>query len=294
MARLLREPLVQFLIGGALLYAALALFSPEQLDPDDPYTIRVSDPALVTYLQYQDKAFDPASAQKILSGLSAPEKELLTEEFIRDEIMVREAFALGLDQNDEVIRQRLIQKMDFIFQGFPEDAAEISEAELTSYFEANQSQYEIPASATFTHIFYNTRTRTAEAAMTAAQDQIKAFTNQPASFEDAGEFGDRFYFLRNYVDRSQRMIEDHFGTEMADQIFNQVPNGTWAGPFTSKYGVHLVYLRDKTAARTPELAEVAGEVLADIERERRDKARKQAYAARAKAYTIEHASGASD
>jgi hypothetical protein len=294
MIRLLREPLVQFLIGGAMLYAALWLFSPEQLDPEDPYTITVSDAALVTYLQYQDKAFDPASAQEILSGLSKAEKELLIEEFIRDEIMVREATALGLDQNDEVIRQRLIQKMDFIFQGFPEDAVEITEAELTAYFEANKERYEIPAAATFTHIFYSKRTRTLEESMAAAQSQLKTFTAKPAPFEDAGKFGDRFYFLRNYVDRSQRMIEDHFGAEMVGQIFTQASMGVWSGPFVSKYGVHLIFLRNKTPSRTPELTEVTDEVLADIERERRDAARKRAYAARAKAYTIERNTGAED
>lgn len=286
MSRFLKEPLVQFVLGGALLYIALTFFSAEEAGEDDPFHIIVSEANLLTYLQYQDKAFDAAQAQRILDGIDAKARQALEDEYIRDEIMVREALALGLDQNDDVIQQRLIQKMDFIFQGFADTEQSIPEADLITYYNANKNNYIEDATATFTHIFFATNdqdTRAASTKATALQETLNA-NNIP--FEDAGKYGDRFYFLKNYVSRPGKMIRDHFGNEIAEYILGTNTYNQWVGPLQSEYGSHLIMIRSVKAARIMALSEVANQVLDDLRRVRLDEARRAAFEKVAQKYTV--------
>lgn len=282
----LRQPFVQFLLGGAFLYSALVLFGPDG-GGDDPYRIEVDDAALLTYLQFQDKAFDETQARQLLAGLDAESRTRLVEEYVRDEIMVREAIALGLDQNDDVIRQRLIQKVDFVFQGFADEDTAPSDSELTAFYTQNRERYQTPAQATFTHVFFNARNRDRSAAQSAAEALLVELNAQNIPFEAAGAYGDRFFFLRNYVERSDQLIRDHFGTEMADRIFAATPDNKWIGPFSSQYGEHLVMLRNRSDARILSLEEVLTQVAEDLMRERRDEARIRAYTERAKKYSVQ-------
>ncbi len=287
MAHFLRQPLVQFLIGGALLYAALIAFGPRENEGDNSYLVVVDDPALLTYLQYQDKAFDTAQARQLLSSLDGIGRARLETEYIRDEIMVREAVALGLDQNDDVIRQRLIQKMDFIFQGFSDKKKDtISNADIEAYYASNNSRYQQPAQATFTHIFFDGRDRGLDEAKHEAETVLAQLNEDQVPFEQAGQFGDRFFFLRNYVERSDRLVADHFGPEMAAQIFAADASSAWTGPFQSKYGYHLVMMRSKQPVQILPLEAVASQVIVDMERDRLDAARLAAYQRTADNYTV--------
>jgi len=286
MMKLIREPLLQFMLIGLLFYAAFAVFAPENQRTTDAGTIRVNDEALAVYLQIQDKAFDREGAAKALSSLDAEGRRRLEAEFIRDEIMVREALKLGLDEGDEVIRGRLIQKMDFIMQGFAANEKTVSEADLLTYFTAHKQDYQRGAEATFTHIFFSIKNRSIEEATAEAATLLPILNQTAIAFEKAGEYGERFYFLRNYINRPKRLINDHFGPEMTAQIFAGEPNGKWAGPYQSQYGAHLVMLRNITPARSPELAEVADQVLADIRRARSDEERAKALEKLAEKYTI--------
>ncbi len=285
MSSVFRQPFVQFLISGAALFLALSWFGGEN-ELDDQYQIVVDDRALLTYLQFQDKAFDQAQATQILTSLNPEARSRLIEEYVRDEIMVREAISMGLDQNDDVIRQRLVQKIDFIFQGFVDESTEPNQAELQAFFEQNQDRYRAPAQATFTHIFFNVRDRERDAAKAMATGLLSELKSKNAPFEAAGEYGDRFFFLRNYVDRSEKLIEDHFGPEMTEQIFALPPGDTWAGPFSSRYGEHLVLLRNRSAARDLGFEEVARQVAEDFMIEKRNEARVNAYEERAKKYRV--------
>ena len=286
MAHFIRQPLVQFLIGGALFYIALAAFGPNENEGDNSYLVVVDDPALLLYLQYQDKAFDDDQASQLLSSLDEVGRARLVAEYVRDEIMVREAVSLGLEQNDDVIRQRLIQKMDFIFQGFGGEKEDITNVDIETYYVENSSRYVQPRQATFTHVFFNGRDRGADVAKQDAQTALVQLNEGQVSFEQAGKYGDRFFFLRNYVERSDRLISDHFGSDMADQVFAAEPTGSWIGPIQSKYGFHLVMMRGKQPAKTLALEAVADQVLADMERDRLDATRLAAYQRAEENYTV--------
>ncbi len=282
-----RQPLVQFLLGGIVLYGLLLASNAGGQGDEGDKNITVTQASLLTYLQFQDKAFDAAQARELFNSLDDEARARLVDEYVRDEIMVREAVDLGLDENDDVIRQRLIQKMDFLFQGFADDMAAPDEDVLADYFAANKDRYQEPAQATFTHIFFNVRDRDRDTAQKQAQDLLSTLNTENVPFEAAGRYGDRFFFLRNYVNRSQQLIEDHFGPEMTEQVFAIEAQSQWVGPFSSRYGEHLVLLRNRADARALSLTEARDRVRDDVLRERRDQARRAAFEDRAKNYSVD-------
>lgn len=285
MKSILKQPLLQFLLGGFALFVLLSLVEGEP--EDDTRKIIVTEPALLTFLQFQDKAFDDAQARALLASLDVDAMQRLIDDYVRDEIMVREAMSLGLDQNDDVIRQRLIQKIDFLYQGFADQMPAPDEAAQKTFYTENAERYQQPAAASFTHVFFSDRSRPdGESARDAAELLGKLNANQ-TPFEEAGQYGDRFLFQRNYVERSAQLIEDHFGPEMQGKIFDATPSDTWIGPFTSKYGSHLVLVRSLLAARTLTFEEVQGQVLDDMRRKQRNDVRRQSYEARAQAYSVD-------
>jgi peptidyl-prolyl cis-trans isomerase C len=291
MPKLIKEPLVQFLIGGIFLYSLLAVFS-APVTEEDHYIIPVNESALLRYLQFQDKAFDSGGAKAALAAMDTTARDRLKADYIRDEVLVREAISLGLDKNDAVIRGRLIQKMDFILQGFMPPKQTIDDAEIAAYFKANSQNYQVDATATFTHVFFSKEKRGEVDAMQAAQNLLPLLNRGAVPFEKSGAYGDRFYFLRNYVTKPKRLLSDHFGSEMTAGIFAATPSDRWIGPFTSQYGTHLLLLRALAPSRTPRLAEVQGRVLDDLKRERRDGVRLKAITKLTKKYTLKHSVGA--
>jgi len=292
MRKLVKDPLLQFMLIGFLFYGVFTLFAPESQQANDPTIITINDEALLRHLQAQDKVFDRTSATKTLAALDTESRTRLEDEFIRDEIMVREAIKLGFDQDDEVIRGRLIQKMDFIMQGFAATDNTVTEPELLTFFARHKQDYRREAEATFTHVFFSTKTRTLAEATSAASELLTTLNQTSVPFEKAGEYGERFYFLRNYVKRPKRLISDHFGPEMTADIFTQTANGKWAGPLLSQYGVHLVMVRTITPERDPDMAEVADQILANIRRANSDKARAKALQKLMEKYTIERTANA--
>ena len=231
--RLFREPLVHFMIAGGALFAALTALSP----PASGDVILVDRPALLEFIQYRSKAFEPRAAADILDGMGAMEKRRLVDDYIAEEALYREARTLGLDANDYVVRQRLVQKLQFVADGVDPPAA--PEEALRAYFAAHAEDYVIPAGVTFSHRFFSGADAEARA-LSALQDP------EPENIS-----GDRFLFLQNYVERTENYVADHFGPDFAAAVFAAETNADkWQGPLQSRYGWHIL----RISARTPETA----------------------------------------
>ncbi|HEV8199314.1 MAG TPA: hypothetical protein VGS03_04775 [Candidatus Polarisedimenticolia bacterium] len=104
--RFLREPLVHFLLLGALLFGVHALISGEAPRRDVVVVTRGRIDGLVAQFA-ATHGRPPDTAER--SGL--------IQDWVREEILCREAVALGLDREDAVIRDRLRQKMEFVSGG---------------------------------------------------------------------------------------------------------------------------------------------------------------------------------
>lgn len=285
MKKWLREPLVHFLLGGALLFLINGLIR----DPgeSDAYSIRVDEKALVQYFQFSEKAFDDRRAKAGLTAMSADERAELESNYIRDEILYREALAMGLDANDDVIRARLIQKMDYIILGIEGGEPSVSEAELQAYFDEHVEDYKRSPTISFTHVFFRNKDRGQVEANNLAQVTLSELRSKKVSFDAAAAYGERFYFYRNYIGRSSEFITSHFGSDMMKIVFDDAAYlERWQGPYVTEYGAHLVLIRERNPARLPLLEEVAPEVLADLGRYKREQVKHQAVEALKNKYRI--------
>ena len=266
--KFLKEPLVHFLAAGLALFALFGIVNRDDED-SDPNVITVDQEALLTFIQYRIKAFNPDLAAKKLDTLSDEELQRLIDDYVREEVLHREALALGLDEDDYVIRRRLVQKLEFITEGFAEAGADVDDAALQRYFDANKADYYVEPYVTFTHVFFQTEDRPREQARALAEAELQKLNRSSVPFSEAPQHGDRFLYHVNYVERTPDYVGSHFGPAMARALFELEPNEfVWRGPFDSAYGVHLVLLTTNERGREPELAEIEGRVREDARRAR--------------------------
>jgi hypothetical protein len=264
--RFLKEPLVHFLAAGLALFVLFGLVNRDGPETD-PNVVIVDQDALLTFVQYRIKAFNPALAEKKLSSLPDEELQQLINDYIREEVLHREALQLGLDEDDYIIRRRLVQKLEFITEGFAEAGAEVDQSALGRYFDANEGAYYVEPFVTFTHVFFDTENRRREVAHEAAEKKLVELNRKGVPFAEAPQHGDRFLYHVNYVERTPEYVASHFGVPMAKAVFELEPNDLmWKGPFDSQYGVHLVMLTTNEPGRDPELSELEGRVREDARR----------------------------
>lgn len=264
--KILQDPLLHFISLGAGVFLLFHVVSPEGSGLGNKVIV-VDREALLTHIQYRTRTFEPQVAANRLAALSAQELENTINEYVREEALHREAKAMGMEANDYIIKRRLIQKVEFLAQGFADATIDVSEADLVQHLDAHRDDYFVEPHVTFTHVFFNAKQRGQEAARAAAESELKKLNAAKAPFTDAGRYGDRFVFHRNYVERTEDFISSHFGSTLANAVFNTpAGDGAWRGPYTSPYGEHLVLLSSSVEGRYPPLAEVRAQVEEDVRR----------------------------
>lgn len=261
LARIVREPLLHFLVLGALIFAAYAVTHPSA--SSDPRTIVVDRQRLLAFLQYRAKTFDAERFAQTLDTLSPRALEGLIDDYVREEAVYREAKALKLDEGDYVARRRLVQQLEFATQGFVADLPPPTDAEVKVYFDTHAADYRLEPTLTFTHVFFD---RTEHGARTEALAQAKLAELNVAKvpFDSAMAHGDRPLYDLNYVQRDLSGVAGDFGAPMARALMSLTPSAErWQGPFVSNGGVELVMLTDRTESGLPALAEIRERVRAD-------------------------------
>jgi parvulin-like peptidyl-prolyl isomerase len=270
---ILREPLVHFLIGGALLFALDAWSG---RDDDDPsYQVTVGAGQIERLRQ----------AWQAQSGRPPNEQELgaLVEDQVREEIFYREAVRRGLDDGDVLVRRRLAQKLSFLI----EDLAAVeqpSDDELRRFHQERADRYAEPARLSFRHVFFS-RDRRADAAADAGA-ALASLRLAAASAGRPGSLGDPFMLHSEYAGRSRQEVRELFGPDFAEALFALQGSG-WQGPVRSSYGEHLVEVSARADQRTPPFEEVRQSVLRDFQQERREQANAEAYREMRSRYQVE-------
>jgi len=260
---LIREPLVHFLAIGLGLFVLFEVVAPEDSNLDGK-TIVVDRGSLLTFVQYRSKAFNPDVAAARLDALSEPELKMLVDDYVREEALHREAQALGMDVNDYVIKQRMIQSLQFITNGFVTSAVDVSDDEVTAYYKANKDDYYVDPYTTFTHVFFSADRYGPEQARTLAETKLTQLNADSVPFSESTRHGDRFLYNVNYVERTEDFVGSHFGRHMAQALFSLDPNDQlWQGPLESAYGYHLVMVSKLTEGMYPDLADVEQSVRDD-------------------------------
>ena len=265
--RLLREPLVHFVLAGAVLFTGFRIVH-GPATPADDRTIVVDRRALLTFMQYRANAFEPGTFAAALDSMSDRDLKQLVDDYVEEEALYREARSLGLERSDYVMRQRMVQKMKFLLGDGTDADTQVDETALREYFAAHKNEYAIAPSVTFTHIFFDATRRGADAAKVDAERALHELNDTGAKFNDAPRHGDRFPFATNYVERTYDYVAGQFGEGFAASLTKLSPSERWQGPIGSVYGQHVVLLTRESEGRYPRLEEVRDQVVSDYRRHR--------------------------
>lgn len=257
--KLLREPLVHFLVLGAALFLVFDLT--RETDASDPRRV------VVTTDQVEQLA-----AQFSRTWLRPPtpvEVDGLVERYVRSEIYYREAQALGLAQDDPYVRNRLALKLEFLLDDLSVED-EPGDAELEDFLAANAERFTEPARVGFRQVFLNPDRHADPAA-----EAQRLLASLRAGSDPTG-LGDPTMLGSTFDDVDEDEIARQFGEAFGDALLD-LATGQWQGPVRSPFGLHLVRVAQRQDARQPALAEIRDAVVTEWRDQRRREARELAY-----------------
>ena len=272
MNKLIKDPLLHFLLIGALLFLVFELIKSPVGNLENRIVITRGD-------------IDALQANFARTWQRPPtddELQGLIEDKVREEIAYREAVAMGLDQGDSVIRRRLRMKMELIV----EDVAGLSppsDADLEAYLAENRESFRQQPQLSFMQVYLNSDKRgdrvEDDARKILARLSAAGSDADPESYSDPNMLPKELplYYIKD--------IGRLFGVDFSGQILEVKP-GEWTGPVWSSYGLHLVYVRERIEGRDPELHEVRKEVEREWSAKRRREFKEETYKKLRELYTV--------
>ncbi|WP_170424964.1 peptidylprolyl isomerase [Ruegeria arenilitoris] len=241
MKHLLREPLVHFLVLGTAIFGLFAAFN-DMLPPAGELSITVTrDDARRLATEFE------ATWRR---APNAEELDRLIEFFIDQEVYVREAKALGLDQDDTIVRRRLQMKMEFLTETGAQ-GVEPDDAILADHLAANAGQFSRAPVLNVEQVYLGDIIETERVA------QIASSLNNGRDPVTVGERGLLPEALRS---SPATVVDGIFGQGFFDKLM-VLPQGEWVGPVASTFGQHLVRVTARRAESLPPLDEIREEVL---------------------------------
>lgn len=261
--KLFREPLLHFLLAGALLFGAYMWINRGDAGGEGDLTIQVTEREIAWLTESWSRQWQKPPSPAELQGLMV--------DYLREELLAREAQALGLDREDVIVRRRLAQKMNFIL----EDTARLAEptdAELRAVYESDRARFDAPAQIGFVTVYFSTARRGERA----ADDARKALTRLTSTADaDPRTLGDGSLLPEAMTDADQQVIASVYGSGFAEAVMALEP-GTWQGPIESAFGLHLVRITERREGQAQPFAEIRDR-LAEEWRRRSEEAAKETY-----------------
>jgi peptidyl-prolyl cis-trans isomerase C len=273
--RFLREPLVHFLLTGVMLFGLYSLTrsGPPAAAPSKEIRLSLDELAQLTML-YESQWQRPPTPQDL---------ELMVENKVQQEILYREALAMGLDKDDEIVKRRMAQKMQFLAEDVAA-AREPSTTELKSWFEEHTAMFALPPRLSFRHLYFSPDRRSARAREDAAEALVQ-LAGQPEDAMIADSLADPFMFQAYYRDRAPDYLGKEFGPEFALAVAKLQP-GSWQGPIESGFGWHLVFVDTVIPGRVPAFEEIEPDVKTAWLSDQKARAWERAYKDMRAKYTV--------
>jgi len=273
--RLIREPLVHFLLIGAGLFILFGWRG-------NPASVTGQSGPQSSKIVVARGDIDQLAATFTRTWMRPPtEEELrgLIENFVREEIYYREALAIGLDRDDAVIRRRMRQKMEFIFEDITA-RSEPTDEDLNAFMKKHPEGYLVDPQISFRQVYINAdkRGRNAEA------DALQVL-GQLNSGADPDSVGDPFLLEPEIRLYPLWDIRKQFGEEFGRSLL-ELKQGRWEGPVRSGYGLHLVFVIKRVGGRMPQLNEVREMVKRDWTTERQKEIKDAVYAKIRERYVV--------
>ena len=270
MKKLIKDPLLHFLVIGALLFFSFEIFS-KPADNSEQEII-VTQGEIDSLRANFKRTWQRPPTEKELDGL--------IENRVRDEIALREAKAMGLDRGDATIRRRMRMKLELLL----EDIAGLdspTEAELENYLRENGETFFIEPQFSFKQVYFSLDKQTAKNEMS----RTLAALTEAGDAADPAEYGG-LPMLPGEVPLSYAsVIKRQFGESFVAGL-QKAETGRWFGPIESGYGLHLVFVREQISGRFPKLSEVRKEVEREWTSQQRKKVREDAYRKLRKRYSV--------
>ena len=272
MKRWLHEPLLHFLLIGAAIFVLFyQVAEPETVTEN---RIVISEGDIDRMITLFERKLQRLPTQQELNGL--------VEADIREQILYREALVMGLDEDDTIVRRRLAQKVEFMFNDLV-DITEPTDAELQTFLDQHADKFIESARTSFVHVYLNSDRRGDSAAADALQ--LLTALNSTDNTLDPATAGDPFMFGYEFDNQDEQQAARMFGNEFAESLQTLTP-GSWQGPVTSGYGLHLMYIKDRSESWLPPLAEIRDSVLYEFLAARRQQANQAFYKALRERYQV--------
>lgn len=262
--RLLQEPLFHFLLLGGALFALHGYLGRNEAASSSDQQIVVSAGKIEHLAALFTRTWQRPPSREELDGL--------INDYIREEAAYREGTAIGLDQNDTIIRRRIRQKLDFVAEDLASQT-QPTEEQLKEYLRNHPDDFRIHSRLTFRQVFFDPA-RHGEDLETIVNESVAQLRSD--SSIDAGQQGDRTLLEFRFENVSQREVANQFGDPFAAALF-QSDQGIWQGPIPSAYGVHLVIIDAYQPGRLPDLNDVRDAVAREWEHTRRQQLTEQYY-----------------
>lgn len=251
MLRLLRDPLLHFLLLGTLLFAVYYALNPAG-ESSQENLIRVTQGDIERLRQAFEKQRQYQPTEEELQGL--------IQAHLKEEVLYREALAMGLNKDDAIVRRRMAQKLEFLITDVTVPD-EVDDSLLLTFYEENAADYMRAASLSFRHIYYNPDLR-GERLLVEADAALQTLQSTGAGLQAADDLGDRFMLSTSFQQNSTFQISRVFGSEFSERIVELAP-GSWQGPIRSGYGLHLVFVYEREDASLQAFTEVRERVMTD-------------------------------
>ncbi len=261
-----REPLAHFFLLGAAVFAVFAVLDDSPPPVSDNVLVVTEDDARRLVAEFEATWRRPPSAQEL---------DHMIGQRVREEVYVREALALGLDQDDAVIRRRLQMKMEFLTESGAEAVA-AEDATLQAHMEAHPDRFALPPLVAFDQILLDDGIGGDEVALVGARLNrgddpagVSRATLLPPSLRSS----------------PPQVVDGTFGTGFFEAIAG-LPVGSWAGPVETPLGRHIVRVTERREGRLPALADIRERVEQDWRASLADDLREQRFQALLSRYEV--------
>jgi hypothetical protein len=264
--RWLHEPLLHVLLIGLALFAVYYALHPDagQRQNSNRIVITADDLAQIrlAWIAQWHRQPAPEEMRNLFDGK------------VREEVLSRQAIALGLDKDDTIVKRRLVQKMEFVM----EDASALREPaddELRRWFAQNAQRFATPSLVTFRHLYFSPDLRGARA-RDDAMESLRKLADQPEESPKRAGLSDSFMFQDFYAERSPDQVANIFGTRFAQALPGLEP-GKWQGPIESGLGWHLVWVESTIPGGVPAFEEVEARVKSEWSDEQRAEGKRKMF-----------------
>ena len=275
MKSLFREPLLYFFLLGGVIFSIYPHMANRLWESESEIFITEQriDALKQNFKKYKQRLPTPEE----LDGLIG--------DYVHDEVLYREALALGLDRDDAIVRQRMQQKMEFLFEGIVKQVVPSDEV-LQVYLDLNIETYRRPSLLSFSHVYINTNER-GDVGLADAQALLKQLREKTVESAKSGDF---LMLERHFVRSSEREVTRLLGSDFLKEMKLNVL-GSWQGPVASGFGLHLVRLDEYISGEAPRLSAVHDEVLRDWLVEKRAQSNDAFYENLRKRYRVRTVNG---